>query len=203
MKWPINQAILFKDQPVWLISNIIHQRKRWGIKKITNKYALWHSIYLLKLRKHEESFASFHSFSSPSAERICIRCPQLSCYFYKRIDAAPHHFHQKARHGDREIECLAWIRFQWQTKDLRHCPNLAGLLFAFGLCFSCPKYTNVSAMDDLPNATVENLFMQMRCVTSCRLDFVSLMCVCGCFCFKSLFIRICIYTSFCEIAWRK
>lgn len=147
MKWPINQAILFKDQSVLLISNIIHQRKIRGINKITNKCALCHSTYLRQTAKAEESFASFHSFSSPSAERNCILCPQLSCYFYKRIDAAPHHFHQKARHGDREIDCLACMRFQWQTKDLRHCPNLAGLLFAFGLCFSSPKYTSVSAFD--------------------------------------------------------
>lgn len=154
MKWPINQAILFKDQPVLLISNIIHQRRRWVINKITKKYALLHSIHLWQTAKAVESFASFHSFSSPSVERNCICCPQLSCYFYKRIDAAPHHFHQKARHGDGEIDYLACIRFQWQTKDLRHCPNLAGILFAFKLCFSSPKYTSVSPTDDLPNATV-------------------------------------------------
>lgn len=130
------------------MSNIIHQRKRQGINEITNKYALRHSIHPRQTVKAVERFASFHSFSSPSVERNCIRRPQLSCYFYKRIDAAPHHFHQKARDGDREIDCLACIQFQWQTKDLRHRPNLAGILFAFGSCISSPKYTGVSLPDD-------------------------------------------------------
>lgn len=125
MKWPINQEILFKDQPALFMSSSIHQRKIPGINKITDKYALQRSIHPWLTAKAEQRFASFHSFGSPSVVWICILRPHPSFYFYKQMDAAPHRFHQKTRN----VETLVFW-FSRQTKVLRHCPNLA-------LCSRC------------------------------------------------------------------